>query len=265
MQMCKSDRTPRIHRSTEYDRFLSPGWQRDVSENRAKKMADLNDEQGFDLMRFNPVIVQPDGEGGYIVVDGQHRVKAAEISGDPIYYVIDDTKHLDPGIISELNQFQKDWGLRDWVEYYAHFGIEDYQYLLDFISNRYPCAGVRCAKSIHTGHAGVKKLQRGDLSICEESRDYAENLFDAWGHLSDVSGIDHTRQTNIHAFNECWEADNWETERFIQRIKDYGPPAKRGRKNEQAEQFVKKHNYQTNGANSVNLFDVVNPEHLSNY
>lgn len=67
------------------------------------------------------------------VIDGQHRLKDAEAHGRPIWYVIN------PNIVErsliEANSTQKKWTLKDYAEYHAKKGDENYKKLLYYVEN----------------------------------------------------------------------------------------------------------------------------------
>lgn len=55
------------------------------------------------LLHLNPVIVNPNME----VIDGQHRIAAAELLGVPVYFQIDD--NVSKKDLSDLNSVKKNW------------------------------------------------------------------------------------------------------------------------------------------------------------
>lgn len=75
---------------------------------------------------LNPIIVNSDLE----VIDGQHRLKAAQKVGVPIYYVVDDAYTPEKMII--FNTTQKQWKPDDYLNYWINHGRVDYRKLRDF-------------------------------------------------------------------------------------------------------------------------------------
>jgi len=64
------------------------------------------------------------------VIDGQHRIKAAEQLGLDIYYLIDD--NYDPMKMILLNTARKAWKPEDYLNYWIFHGRSDYNKMKEF-------------------------------------------------------------------------------------------------------------------------------------
>jgi hypothetical protein len=78
------------------------------------------------MLKYVPIIVTPKFE----VIEGQHRLKAAEELEVPIYYIV--ATDVDFSDIAVLNNTVKTWRPEDYMETFISKGIEDYQTLKDF-------------------------------------------------------------------------------------------------------------------------------------
>lgn len=79
-------------------------------------------------MLCNPILVNERFE----VIDGQHRLAAAKEANSPVYYIILKGYKLDH--VHTLNQNQKNWTKRDFMDGYAEMGIESYVKLRNFVT-----------------------------------------------------------------------------------------------------------------------------------
>lgn len=104
------------------------------SQNRIRAIAQSMIEEG---LLPHPIIVTTK----FIIVDGQHRVKAAEIAGKGIYYIVDETIHNTTKSIFEaakrLNKNTKVWSKEEYIKGYVTQGNENYRILEEF-RKKYP-------------------------------------------------------------------------------------------------------------------------------
>jgi len=77
----------------------------------------------------NPIIVNEHMD----VIDGQHRLLAAEKSISSIYYMIVEGYGLNE--VQVLNLNQKNWKMKDFMDGYADMGIESYLKLRNFMKD----------------------------------------------------------------------------------------------------------------------------------
>lgn len=78
------------------------------------------------LLENNPILVNKKME----VIDGQHRLKACEELGLPVYYNVAEYTSLKD--VHLLNSNSKVWSVSDYVESYIALGNEDFIKLKDF-------------------------------------------------------------------------------------------------------------------------------------
>ncbi|MBO9674445.1 MAG: ParB N-terminal domain-containing protein [Sphingobacteriaceae bacterium] len=80
------------------------------------------------LLHLNPVIVNPNME----VIDGQHRIAAAELLGVPVYYQIDN--NVSKKDLSDLNSVKKNWSTMDYINYWTIEKAPGFDELSKFLS-----------------------------------------------------------------------------------------------------------------------------------
>lgn len=114
-----------IQKTKKYDEFKFFEFNRAINPNHVQKLK-LAIEQSNDL-HLNPLIVTEDLH----VIDGQHRLKAAEELGVDVYYLIDND--FDIHKIIDINAVKLNWTLDDFFKYWLHQGKSEYVELDKFI------------------------------------------------------------------------------------------------------------------------------------
>ncbi|NJL54137.1 ParB N-terminal domain-containing protein [bacterium] len=112
------------------------------------------------MLHMRPILVNKDME----VIDGQHRLKAAQLLGLPIFYQIDDSlQDEDMGL---LNSNARVWKVEDYVHHYAQRGKDHYIKFREFLNK----TGLRLDLALNIigqegGKNKKKKLGRGLFSF----------------------------------------------------------------------------------------------------
>lgn len=107
-----------IYVTKDYARFSLSPTNRDICAKHVTRLVRSISERN--LLSFNPIIVDKD----LCVIDGQHRLKAAEILQIPIYYRIISNASNDCARLMSSNS--KTWTLLDTLKYYSQIGAEAY-------------------------------------------------------------------------------------------------------------------------------------------
>lgn len=115
-----------VYITNMYDKFLSLEGNRGIMESHVKKIMDSIEEKN--QLQYFPIMVN---ENNYII-DGQHRLRAAERLGVPIYYRI--IKGADINDVMRLNFNQKQWSLMNFIQAYIHLGYSEYIKLQEFFT-----------------------------------------------------------------------------------------------------------------------------------
>lgn len=110
-----------IHETTNYDQFKKLPYNREVFQTRINALVCSLHQKN--KLKQNPIIVDSDMN----IIDGQHRLGAAQCMGVPIYYIIDDEFQEEDMII--LNTTRINWSLLDFSRYYASKNNENYIFL----------------------------------------------------------------------------------------------------------------------------------------
>lgn len=132
------------------------------------------------LLALNPIIVNKNME----VLDGQHRLKAAEIMGIDIYYVVSDNGGLPE--VQMLNSNVRGWTITDFLNSHLRLHKKDYKILKDFSEKN----GISISNSLRLLTGGFRKdyretevltdFRNGDFKVTHlnYANDFAKKLRD---------------------------------------------------------------------------------------
>jgi hypothetical protein len=115
-----------VYKTIQYDLFSLIPSNRPIYPVHLKRLKKLIAENN--KLEQNPIRVTPSGK----VLDGQHRLRAAEELSTPIFYFIDESKTSIPDIAME-NWAVRRWSKRDHLNYWCEHGKEHYLALRDFL------------------------------------------------------------------------------------------------------------------------------------
>lgn len=113
---------PQILTTSNYDLFKPHGEQQAMQPRHVKKLIKSMTDCGF--IAANPIHVYRDGKF-LRVIDGHHRLRAAQTLGIPVYYIIG-TKE-DAWLIAPKNWAVRTWQADAFVNMYASRGLKDYK------------------------------------------------------------------------------------------------------------------------------------------
>lgn len=107
-----------IKQSYDYDKFVLISKNRQIYRAHVEKLK--RSIQFNNMLHMKPIMVNENWE----VMDGQHRLSAAQELGVPIYYVMDaSVKEAD---IIPINNTMKVWTLIDYYTYYSNSNCPEY-------------------------------------------------------------------------------------------------------------------------------------------
>jgi hypothetical protein len=143
--------------TTDYSIFKQITANREIDPKHVKQLVAAISKRN--LLHANPMKVNSD----LAIIDGQHRLAAAEELGLPIYYEISDLSRED---ISMLNSNQKNWNAMNYIDFYTIEKKEAYAKISGLISS-YPHMAISALLSLSNG-AGKRSLQQlkeGNLDV----------------------------------------------------------------------------------------------------
>jgi hypothetical protein len=100
-----------VYSTTDYSFFKQITSNRELDERHVSKLVRAISQKN--MLHLNPIILNYKNE----VIDGQHRLAAAEKLGVKVFYVIDEL--IDKKDIASLNSNSKNWKVSDYINYWT--------------------------------------------------------------------------------------------------------------------------------------------------
>lgn len=115
----------KVYKTNQYSRFSYVKGNRGVDEAHVRKLE--RSILANNLLAQRPILVND----GFQIIDGQHRFEVAKRNKLTVYFVVLDDANIDE--VLALNNAQKNWGLRDYINLWIAKGRSDYEILLLFV------------------------------------------------------------------------------------------------------------------------------------
>lgn len=106
------------------------------------------------LLHANPIIVDEEMR----VIDGQHRLEVAKRLGVPIFYIV---TRVDSGVIPQINTARRNWTTKDYINYCAELGVQDYKALRTIMN----MTDIHPSIVLEAGNLNRGEIARGKLKL----------------------------------------------------------------------------------------------------
>lgn len=202
--------------TTDYSAFKVIRGNRYVDAQHVKRLAKKIVREG-NLTQYFPIIVNENME----VIDGQHRLRALEQLGYPVYYEV--RPELNIGSVISFNTGNRNWSWRDYAMSYADRGNTHYKQFLELqeefkerfrILMTYTGNGSSHSKDKHESRV----FYEGDMVI----RDFAlaRRLLTQYKELADEAG-DASREFAIAAYR-FMRTPSYDHAKMLGKVAEYG-------------------------------------------
>ncbi len=124
---------PKVQHTTRYDLFRVLPGNRAISKYHVREIAESFAENP-NLIEIRPILVNEDME----IIDGQHRLRACEMLGIQVPYIV--APGLTIGTAQIMNALQRAWSLTDFANSHAYGGNASYQKFLRYLEDYAPIA-----------------------------------------------------------------------------------------------------------------------------
>lgn len=150
-----------VHASKEYGKFKIVEENRAIDWDHVEHLYDAIEAKN--LLDAHPILVTPD----YEVIDGQHRLKAAEALGVPIYYIISTEATVKDA--ASTNALTKHWSMQDFMTWYVKASRPQYVALQEFM-NTYPFLTLNSAVNLcyYGDSSGLSMMFRTGKYVCND-------------------------------------------------------------------------------------------------
>lgn len=236
------DRMIEVHSTKKYDMFHLLKKNRPIYEKHVDAM--VKDPTFPSKFKEFPILVTSD----FYVVDGQHRWKAAEKLGIPVYYAIDPKAKKED--VNLRNSRNKPWVIKDHVMFHSH-DKTTYAFILKMMQDHaVPANFINSAAMKITGKSNRsfnKDLRDGNINL-EEHMEEIKNFLDEYvpkirEHRrlyakGSVEGTFLFMETYIQAFAHYFKYDRAVFNKALEKLLISNLPLKYTNTYEEARQYV---------------------------
>lgn len=158
-----------IYATRNYGQFRLDEINRPLIPTKVNRMAISLKEDGNWLDQY-PITVSADGT----VEDGQHRLKAAEMVGTPIYFIISTMGIINVGLVT-MNTDK--WTTQDFHHHYVAQGLPDYVWLDEFLKRNEHMTLSAALSTIRNRVSPLyDTIRSGKLEIDDERKELVEQV-----------------------------------------------------------------------------------------
>ena len=161
----------KIYSTSEYNLFHKLKGNRGINELHVRKLVEAIKEKDLQI----PIIVDHDMN----VLDGQHRLDAYKIVGNPVSYIVKDKFELQD--VRNVNSVNRKWTLTEYLMSYCKLGKKDYQ-LLEWFHRTYEFGIAECVAMLngkgYVNSTALKEFRKGEFVIedLEQGKTWAKNI-----------------------------------------------------------------------------------------
>ena len=149
-----------IKKTKNYEMFKFKSENRELNYNKVASLKSIMLNDGRQIM---PIICNTEME----IIDGQHRFQALkELNWEVMYYVDENVTSKD---LISINNTQKNWGMADYIHYYASLGNETYS-KLERVWKKYDEIPLKAILAAVSGGRYIKEryIKSGDIEFSDE-------------------------------------------------------------------------------------------------
>ena len=197
-----------MEQTTDYAQFKSITSNREVDKRHVNRLIIAIRKKN--LLHINPIIVNEHLE----VIDGQHRLAAAEAAEVPIFYVIDST--IAKQDIAMINSNAKNWSVMDYINYWTIEKKLGFDRLSAFLSE-YPEVPVSTALHMLSsdGSRNTRRLSEGYVDTA--NYDFAKMIAERLKKFFNL--VEHTYDRNfVLAVIDISRLDGYDHEQMMKQV-----------------------------------------------
>lgn len=155
----------KVYKTTNYSLFKTIKGNREIDSAHLKKLIASISKRN--LLSEHPIVVS----NTYKVIDGQHRLESAKALEVPIYYTVVDKGGLEEVLM--LNNAQKNWTVKDFLDSHIARGNANYIILKDFVTQySLPVSVGVSILSKNSGHRAMALFRDGGFEVVREKEAY---------------------------------------------------------------------------------------------
>jgi len=172
----------KIEETTNYGKFKTIRGNREINRSHLNKLCKSILDNN--LLEANPMIVNEK----FQILDGQHRLLAAEKLGIPIYYVVTPNGTGNIAEVQMLNSNLRAWSMKNYLDSYIERGNLNYVELQDFMDKTGLSLGIAILL-----FSGAQGKSRNGRTIVNDFKDgvfkatFKEFAYDTYKVLMDIA------------------------------------------------------------------------------
>lgn len=174
----------------------------------------------YGFIKAYPLHVVRNGSGGFIIKDGGHRFAAAKELGLEVYYVVCQDDNIS---IPEINNTQRSWKMRDYVDSHAKAGNHEYIKLRQFHEDTgipmQLCARLLYGEQARSGNAD-RYIKAGQFRV--KNYDYALRVASIVNAIGQFSKLANNIEF-VNAISRCCLVAGFHEDRFIKNAQRCAP------------------------------------------
>jgi len=204
------------YETIEYNVFEFDNKNRPIEAAKVNFFVEKFKEGKFYLKDFPAVINE-----SFVVLDGQHRIKAAEICKLPVFFKVSEILQLEdvPGL-----QLNAGWSSADYLNSYAEQGNKDYKIMKYFVKKYKlgPSASAALLADRVTSGFGLKRLgfETGEFKVAnlKKAELYAQRIWDFEPYIRKSFRT----TTFVRAFCSMMENEKYDHEVMMEKMMKFG-------------------------------------------
>lgn len=233
-----------IYKTFNYSQFVIPNWQRNLAENQVKKIMSSMQEHG-NLMKEEPAKVRQRDDGCLVLINGQHRLEAAQRLGEAFFYVIVTPGTFTHEKLQAMSRATSQWDKEDALNSYAARNFPAYTFVKELTNDMgVGIAGV----SYFVGNTQDERenFQYGGLTLTEDERQEAIEFFHLLTEVREKLGSCVNKVRFIRALKQVTEMEGFDKQRLLSRLKTVGNRySDRPKTQEVVDELLSIYNYRT--------------------
>ena len=240
----------KIYSTSEYNLFHKLKGNRGINELHVRKLVEAIKEKDLQI----PIIVDHDMN----VLDGQHRLDAYKIVGNPVSYIVKDKFELQD--VRNVNSVNRKWNLTEYLMSFCKLGKKDYQ-LLEWFHRTYEFGISESIAMLndkgYANHDIVKEFKKGDFKIVdlEQGKTWAKQI-----NLCGEYFPYYKKTSFVRAMISCFKDKTFKWSVFYKRLKGNSSKLKnQASRNDFIVNIERLYNHGTGSKNKIRL-DLYNYE-----
>lgn len=206
--------TVQIKSTTDYDKFVILGANRDLNEGHVAKLVRAMTETG-NLTKIDPITINERGE----VIDGQHRLEACKQLEVPVYYMEFEGLNIDDA--TQMNLLHRNWNNLDYAKRYATTGNKNYIRYLQLVEDYPTITGTVIVIAVY-GRNVVRMnsiFKEGEFELDEE---FLPTVIDRLEKLITIQNVVGPLQRGIaKAFVQSMDISGYKHEQMLKKLVSY--------------------------------------------